>query len=77
MTQRSFPGMHQAEKSLRLRLFGTLAGMISPEEFLDGKVDMMVVGLKALLSTNTIRCVHDKWSNLSLQSHFYEKFQRV
>ena len=69
--------MHQAEKSLRLRLFGTLAGMIEPEEFLDGKVDMMIVGLKALLSTNTIRCVHDEWGNLSLHTHFCQILKRA
>jgi|NorSeaMetagenome_1021524.scaffolds.fasta_scaffold80559_2 hypothetical protein len=68
--------MHQAEKSLRLRLFGTLAGMIEPEEFLDGKVDMMIVGLKALLSTSTIRCVHDKCGNLSLDPHFSQKIKK-
>ena len=37
------------------RVFIQLAGILDSDEFLDGKVDVMIEGLRALFPTNTIK----------------------
>ena len=45
----------EADNNVKLSLFGRLAGILEPDDFQDGKCDMMMEGLKALFPTDQIK----------------------